>query len=148
MYSKMDGKRSLSAPLLKGPTMGRKKILIIDDETLILKTTALLLKHADMDAITATGGMEGIALAEKEKPDIIMLDIIMPGMDGWSVLSRLKADDRLSGIPVIVFTAGDQADSDRMARERGASAVCRKPFNPHELTKIIDGLNKGDVHEQ
>jgi CheY-like chemotaxis protein len=128
--------------------MGRKKILIIDDETLILKTTALLLRHKEMDTITATGGLEGIALAEKEKPDIIMLDIIMPGMDGWSVLSHLKADNRLSGIPVIVFTAGDQPDSDRMAREKGASAVCRKPFNPQDLIKTIDGLSRGDVHEQ
>jgi DNA-binding response OmpR family regulator len=120
--------------------MGRKKILIIDDEKLILTTTALLLRHADMDVITANSGTEGIVLAEKEKPDIILLDIMMPGMDGWSVLSRLKADDRFSGTPVIVFSGDDTANSRRKARESGASAVFTKPFDSNELIETVGDL--------
>jgi CheY-like chemotaxis protein len=133
-------------PILKGLTVGRKKILIIDDEKLILKTTALLLQRSGMDVTTATDGIEGMAMAEKEIPDVILLDIIMPGMDGWSVLSHFKADSRLSGVPVVVFSGGDQPDSDRLAKERGASAVCGKPFNADDLIKIIDGLSEGKVH--
>jgi CheY-like chemotaxis protein len=133
---------------LKGLTVGRNKVLIIDDENLILTTTALLLKHMDMDVVTANSGGEGVAMAENEKPDIILLDIMMPGMDGWSVLSRLKADVRLSGTPVIVFSGDDTADSQRRARERGASAMCRKPFNPHDLKKTIDGIIVGNTQAQ
>lgn len=120
--------------------MGRRKILIIDDEKLILMTTELLLKGTDRDIVTANGGREGLALAEKEKPDIILLDIQMPEMDGWNVLSRLKADARLSLIPVIVMSGDDLAESGRMAREQGASAVCGKPFDANDLIAIIDGL--------
>ena len=123
-----------------------RKVLIIDDEILIRKTTALLLKKLNIDAVTAANGMEGIAMAESEKPDYILLDISMPGMDGWSVLERLKADGQLRKIPVVVFTAGDFSLSDKLALEKGASAVCRKPFQPHELLKILDDLNKEAVH--
>ena len=132
--------RPLFTSSLKGTLMGRKKILIIDDEKLILTTTTLLLKHANMDVVTAKNGMEGIAVAEKEKPDIILLDIMMPEMDGWSVLARIKADDRLAGIPVILFSGDDQVDSGRKARECGASAVCLKPFDAYDLIDTINGL--------
>jgi DNA-binding response OmpR family regulator len=120
--------------------MRKKKILIIDDEPLVLKTTALLLNHSNMEAITAGNGQAGLDKAEKEEPDLIMLDIKMPGMDGWTVLSRLKADARLSKIPVIVFSGDDGPDASSLARERGASAVSKKPFEPNELIKIIDGF--------
>jgi CheY-like chemotaxis protein len=93
-----------------------------------------------MDTLTAGDGLAGLELAEKENPDLIMLDVKMPGMDGWTVLSRLKADQRLSKIPVIVFTAGDGADSSAKALESGASAVCKKPFQPQELIDIIKDI--------
>ena len=120
--------------------MGLKRVLIIDDEPLIRTTTALLLKHLNMDSMSAGNGLAGLELAEKEKPDLIMLDIKMPGMDGWMVLSRLKANERLSKIPVIVFTAGDGMDSEGKALERGASAVCKKPFQPQELIGSIENI--------
>jgi CheY-like chemotaxis protein len=73
---------------VKGETVIPKKVLIIDDEVLIRKTTALLLKKARIDVITAGNGPEGIDLAEKQNPDLILLDIVMPEMSGWEVLSR------------------------------------------------------------
>jgi CheY-like chemotaxis protein len=119
-----------------------KKVLIIDDEVLIRKTTALLLKKARIDVITAGSGPEGIDLAEKQYPDLILLDIVMPEMNGWEVLSQLKAREDLAKIPVIVFTAEDCFMSDGNAMQRGAEGVCRKPFQLHQLLGIIDGLNK------
>ncbi len=127
--------------------MPLKKILIIDDEPLIRKTTALLLKKSNIDAITAASGDEGLALAEKERPEMILLDIIMPEMDGWAVLDRFKANPDLARIPVVVFTAMDFSLSDRLAKEKGASAICRKPFQPHQLMKIIDDMEKEAANE-
>jgi CheY-like chemotaxis protein len=140
IYFTMVAFGSPSTSSMKGTPMGNKKVLIIDDEKLILTTTTLLLKHANMDVVTAKSGMEGIAVAEKEKPDIILLDIMMPGMDGWSVLARIKADDRLCGIPVVLFSGDEQVDSGRKARECGASAVCEKPFDAYDLIDTINGL--------
>jgi two-component system sensor histidine kinase/response regulator len=128
--------------------MCQKKILIIDDENLVLVTTAMLLNQANMKVITAKSGMEGMALAEKEKPDIVLLDIQMPEMDGWNVLARLKADDRLAGIPVVLFSGDDSAESVRLAKERGASAVSRKPFELPDLLATISGLLEKNIHEQ
>ena len=124
----------------------RKKILLIDDENLILMTTRLLLREMDADIITANSGAEGLALAEKENPDIILLDINMPEMDGWSVLSRLKANDRLSGTPVILLSGDDPYESSQLARERGASAVYQKPFDLPDLLSTIDGLTGKHPH--
>jgi two-component system, sensor histidine kinase and response regulator len=123
--------------------MSYAKVLIIDDEPLICKTTALLLKKMNFETITASSGEEGIALAEKMHPDIVLLDIIMPGMDGWAVLAHFKAHNRLKKIPVVVFTAKDFSLSDRMAKDKGAAAICRKPFRLEQLVTIISDLHKG-----
>jgi CheY-like chemotaxis protein len=131
---------------VKGETVIPKKVLIIDDEVLIRKTTALLLKKARIDVITAGNGPEGIDLAEKQNPDLILLDIVMPEMSGWEVLSRLKAREDLAKIPVIVFTAEDYSMSEGKAMQKGAEGVCRKPFQLHQLLGIIDGLNKESSH--
>jgi CheY-like chemotaxis protein len=120
--------------------MNIKKVLIVDDEPLVRKTTAMLLRFMHVDTVMAESGQEGLALAEKERPDIILLDIVMPGMDGWSVLERLKADERLSKIPVVVFSADTLATSIAEATKKGASAVCKKPFHPDELLAIIKKL--------
>lgn len=133
---------SQSIALMKGFTVIPKKVLIIDDEILIRKTTALLLKKARIETITAGSGAEGLEMAGKEHPDLILLDIIMPEMNGWEVLCQLKAREDLAGIPVVVFTAEDYSMSDSKAVQRGASGVCRKPFQLHHLLGIIDSLIK------
>lgn len=125
---------------LKGTIVDRKKILIIDDEKLILVTTEILLKGEGMDVVTANSGEEGLALAEKEKPDIVLLDLQMPEMDGWSVLARFKDNDRLSRIPVILFSGDDPLEYGLLAKDRGASAVYQKPFDLPKLLSTIDGL--------
>ena len=123
--------------------MALKKVLIIDDEPLILKTTALLMKKSlNAEIITAQNGPDGIALARKEKPDLILLDIIMPDMDGWEVLKVLKIDEECSRIPVIVFTATDYSLSDSTAKENGAVGICRKPFQLHQLMNVVQKLEK------
>ena len=115
-----------------------KKILIIDDESLIRRTTAMLLEKVGMQAVLATGGQEGISLARSEKPDLILLDILMPDVSGWDVLDRLRSDQVLRQIPVVLFTAVDHAGTDRRAEESGVSATLRKPFHLQQLLSVIN----------
>ncbi|MBD3343564.1 MAG: response regulator, partial [Chitinivibrionales bacterium] len=82
--------------------MINKKILVIDDERLIRTTTILLLKKEGAVAIAAADGKEGIELAKKEHPDLILLDIMMPGMDGWQVLETLRSEPLCASVPVII----------------------------------------------
>ena len=114
-----------------------EKILIIDDEQLIRSTTSLLLKKVGVEALCACTGEEGLQMAAKEKPQLILLDLMMPGMDGWEVLARLKGDADLAAIPVLLFTAVDFMASERAAREKGANGVLRKPFHLHQLRAAI-----------
>jgi len=114
------------------------KVLIIDDESLIRKSTALLLKKIDINSVVAENGAQGLLLAASERPDLIFLDLKMPGLDGFEVLSRLKADKNLANIPVVVFTADDFELS---SIERFAVAgLCRKPFHPQDFFHLISGL--------
>jgi two-component system alkaline phosphatase synthesis response regulator PhoP len=128
--------------------MTLKKVLIIDDEPLILKTTELLLKKTGIfTVLTAQNGGDGISAVKRDKPDLILLDIIMPGMDGWEVLKQLKSDTTSANIPVIVFTALDYVIADQLARQSGASGICRKPFQLHELLRTIQELENETTYD-
>ena len=107
-----------------------KKILVVDDEPNIVKIVANRLKANGYEVVTAYNGLEGLEKAGQESPDLILLDVIMPDMDGYQVLSRLKDDPRTKPIPVIMVTARGQLDDVNMATELGAVDYVVKPFNP------------------
>ena len=115
----------------------KKKILIIDDEQLILKTTALLLKCEGYIPLCASDGKQGLAVTLKEKPDMILLDIMMPGMDGWEVLSNLRSKKYNVNTPVVIFTAVDFVASEKMAKEKGQKQFFESPFKLHQLKTVI-----------
>ena len=117
--------------------MSSKKVLIIDDERLIVKSTSLALTYFGFEALEAFGGESGIALARREKPDIILLDIMMPGMDGWEVLAHLREEEATRNIPVIIFTAKEYSNGPALARSKGANNYIAKPFEPDLLQKLI-----------
>ncbi len=117
--------------------MNSKKILVIEDEALIRKTTCILLSKEDYVAISANCGSEGIDLAGKERPDLILLDMMLPDTNGWDVLKSLKSDPATKDIPIILFTAADCEVPETSARERGAAGVIHKPFYPHQILEII-----------
>ena len=85
------------------------KILIVDDEEDLLSTVSYRLKFAECDVVTASNGLEGLEQARAEKPDLILLDTNMPQMDGHAMLAKLRADDELKHIPVIMLTARCEA---------------------------------------
>jgi len=118
--------------------MSEHKILIVDDEKLILISTRIVLESVGYVVVTAASGEEAIGKAKEEKPGLILLDIMMPGIDGWETLSRLKDDAETKDIPVIIFTAREHSRGRQLAREMGAADYFQKPFEPDELIAIVE----------
>lgn len=119
------------------------KVLIIDDEKLIRLTTSILLKQRGYDVIEAIDGNAGIESAISEQPDLIMLDIMMPYIDGWQVFDKMQELDETNKIPVIIFTAGDFVASEQIAKSKGIKWIIRKPFNIEVLEKIFSDIENG-----
>ena len=117
-----------------------KKILVIDDEPQILLMVAARLKVNDYAVSTALSGEQGLKLVKKECPDLILLDHIMPGMDGDEVLDRLKKDPATKPIPVVMFTADIKRVKVGEYQLRGAADCLFKPFIPEELLAKIQEI--------
>jgi two-component system KDP operon response regulator KdpE len=111
--------------------MNKPSVLIVDDDRKILRLLRIELTAQGFNVIMAERGDEALATAERQRPDLVVLDIILPGMDGLEVLKKLREH---SGVPVILLTAKG-TDSDKiMGLELGADDYLPKPFNPEELT--------------
>jgi DNA-binding response OmpR family regulator len=113
----------------------RKRILVVDDEQAILRILSIKLKVSGYDVITAPGGREALNLVESASPDIMVLDVIMPGINGFEVLRKLRVKSEL---PVIVFSA--KPENTQEALNLGANDFIAKPFNVDELVKRIKML--------
>ncbi|MBM4059671.1 MAG: response regulator [Planctomycetes bacterium] len=114
-----------------------RTVLIIEDEKLIIVSTQMVLEAAGFRVDSATNGEDGIAKARSRSPDLILLDIMMPGIDGWETLTRLKRDPATAGIPVVIFTAREHARGHQKSSEMGAVDYFRKPFEPDELIELV-----------
>lgn len=110
----------------------KKRVLIVDDEPTICQIVSLKLTISGFDTITTTSGAEAIGLVQKENPDVILLDILMPDVTGFEVLDRLRA---FSSTPIVVFTA--RPDLAQEAVRHGANDCIAKPFNPDKLVEKI-----------
>ena len=120
--------------------MIRKKILIIEDEPdAIILLKAHLEKHG-YEVLSAENGKEGYRLARTRSPDLILLDLMIPEMDGFWVCSMIKSDKKFSGIAIIALTARSSADDMKTARDCGVDDYIVKPFNFDELLVKIKGL--------
>jgi CheY-like chemotaxis protein len=115
-----------------------RTVLIIEDEKLIIVSTQMVLEASGFHVESATNGEEGIAKARSAAPDLILLDIMMPGIDGWETLTRLKRDPATAGIPVVIFTAREHARGHQRSAEMGAVDYFRKPFEPDELIELVE----------
>ena len=119
-----------------------KRILVVDDEPDILRVVSARLKSSGFEVIVACDGEEWFDKARKESPDLIILDLMLPKIDGYSVCGLLKRDSRYAGIPVILFTARAQDEDMKMGKEAGADAYITKPFEPQLLLGKIKELLK------
>ena len=115
-----------------------RTVLIIEDEKLIIVSTQMVLEAAGFRVESAVNGEEGIQKAKSLRPDLVLLDIMMPGIDGWETLTRLKRYPETSGIPVIIFTAREHARGHQKSSEMGAADYFRKPFEPDELIELVE----------
>jgi two-component system, OmpR family, phosphate regulon response regulator PhoB len=118
----------------------REKILVVDDEEDIVELILLHLKHAGLRACSAGRGAEAVLMACAERPDLVVLDYMMPGMDGLGVLRRLRADVRTRQIPVIMLTAKGQTQDRIAGLEGGLDDYMTKPFSPRELVLRIEAI--------
>ncbi len=110
-----------------------EKILIVDDDLDTLRLVGLMLQHQGYRIVAASSGIQAIALCQGDKPDLVLLDIMMPEMDGYEVARKLRSDPTTSGIPIIMFTAKTQVDDKVEGFEAGADDYLTKPTQPREL---------------
>jgi DNA-binding response OmpR family regulator len=116
-------------------------VLIIDDSAVIRQIAEMTLGSRGWRILTAESGPQGIAIAASERPDAILLDVVMPDPDGLETLSRLRGDARTVGIPVIFLTGlADREEERAKLSALGAAGVLAKPFDPGTLPELIAGV--------
>ena len=120
--------------------MDKKKILLVDDEPHILMTVGSRLKANGYEVITASDGQEGLDMTYKEKPDLIILDLMLPKLNGHEVHKKLKSDAAYKDIPIVMLTASAAMDDMKTGMQLGADGYVTKPFKPEVLLAIIQGL--------
>ena len=123
------------------------RILIVDDSpTEMYKLTDMLEKH-DHQVLRAANGADGVALARQEKPDLVLMDIVMPGLNGFQATRQLTKDPETRGIPVIVVTTKDQETDMLWASRQGAKGYLTKPVDEDALTDKIKELLPASTHK-
>lgn len=126
----------------------KKKILIVDDERDIVKALTIRLQSSGYNTVVAFDGAQGVFMAHKERPHLIILDIRMPAGDGFSVAEKLKEAKRMSRIPIIFVTGSPERNAEERARELGARYFIKKPYDPEELLdavrRALEGKPSGD----
>lgn len=121
----------------------QKKILAVDDERHIVRLIQVNLERAGYQVVTAFDGPEALKKVESERPDLVVLDVMMPRMDGFEVLKRLQANPDTREIPVIMLTAKAQDADVFRGWASGVSAYLTKPFNPLELITFVKRIFSG-----
>lgn len=116
------------------------RVLVIDDEPDVLLLCRVNLQHAGHDVLEAPDGEHGLEQARDERPDAIVLDLMLPAMDGYGVLAALQDDERTRDIPVLVLTAKAQREDRIRCWEEGASEYMTKPFSPSALSSTLAQL--------
>ena len=117
--------------------------LVVDDDRLLLRLVELNLGKIGLRVILAESGREALRLASQEKPDVILLDIMMPQMDGFEVMRQLKAADETKDIPIVILTAKSGQPDRHRCDEMGVAAYITKPFNLDDLRNTVSRIVSG-----
>jgi DNA-binding response OmpR family regulator len=115
-------------------------VLVADDDEDILELVSFRLERAGYEVLTARDGADALATAQERQPDLAVLDVMMPGLNGYEVTQRLRADDATRDIPVILLTARVQEADVNRGFEAGADDYLRKPFSPQELRARVQAV--------
>ena len=123
-----------------------KKILVIEDEPEMRRNITALLRYHTYEPIAAENGRQGVEAARRQKPDLILCDVMMPELDGYAVLQALQTDPSLAGIPFIFLTAKGEKDDLRSGMDLGADDYLTKPVANADLIRAIEArLRRSDV---
>ena len=117
-----------------------RKILVIEDDAEIARALEIRLRAAGYEPSLASDGFEGLRAAHLQKPDVILLDIVLPGMDGFEVRRRLKATPELSGVPVVFLTSDTREETRMKARAAGGMCFLSKPYDADLLLAAIKAV--------
>jgi DNA-binding response OmpR family regulator len=130
---------------------GGTRVLVIDDEAPIRLLCRVNLEAEGMQVLEAADGASGLDLARDEQPDVVLLDVMMPGLDGWRVAEELLGDDRTRAIPIIFLTARAEFRDRVRGLDIGGVDYVTKPFNPLELASLVrdllDRIDRGERDE-
>ena len=117
--------------------MAKRTVLVVDDEANIRELARLYLERNDFRVLTAESGDQALKLVERERPDLMVLDLMLPGVDGWEVCRRVRAG---SDVPILMLTARDDDVDKIVGLELGADDYMTKPFNPRELVARVRAI--------
>jgi DNA-binding response OmpR family regulator len=131
----------------KGALFG-KKILVVDDDPNFVRLLKARLEDSRYEVITAKDRQEAIDKTRQEKPDLIILDVMLPKIDGYKVASILKSDENTRDIPIVMLTAPTLAQDIKSGMESGAASYMQKPFNSDVLLGIVQGLIHSEKIEE
>jgi len=118
--------------------MSQKKILVVDDEVDLVETIRFPLEMEGFNVLVSYNGEDALNQARKEKPDLILLDLMLPKLDGYKVCRLLKFDERYKDIPILMLTAKTQEKDKLLGKETGANEYITKPFDIDELMKKVN----------
>lgn len=122
-------------------TENGKRVVCIEDEPEMIDLVRLILGRRGFDVTGANGGLEGLETVRREKPDLVLLDLMMPDMDGWEVYQRIKSDEELREIPIVVVTAKAQSiDKVLGLHIAKVDDYITKPFGPQELLESVEKI--------
>jgi DNA-binding response OmpR family regulator len=118
----------------------KKKILIVDDSHMIRRIVGMILKEESYEVLIAENGLMGYETAKAKQPDLVIMDVEMPVMNGIEATTRIKADAATAHIPVLIFTSLGSENDIRMAKEAGGSGFLNKPISKEELRSTISAI--------
>jgi len=119
------------------PSTATPRILVVDDQPDIRLMCRVNLQLEGYEVLEAGDGDSGLEKVRTDRPDLILLDVMMPGLDGWQFMEALKADESTSNIPVVMLTARVQREDEIRGWLSGAAEYLPKPFNPSTLTEVV-----------
>lgn len=125
--------------------MKRYRVLVVDDEPRIVKFLELRLAASGYEVLRANNGRDAIDLVQAQEPDMVVLDVLMPGMDGFETLKQIRA---VSSVPVIILSAKEDSEDKVRGLQFGADDYLAKPFNPDELVARIEAVKRRDMSGQ
>jgi len=125
---------------MDGQGEGRIRVLVVDDEAPIRLLCRVNLEAEGMNVVEAADGRTGLDVARAAQPDVILLDVMMPGLDGWQVAEELLDDERTRGIPIVFLTARAELRDRARGIDVGGIDYVTKPFNPIELASLVRDL--------